>query len=106
MNYEQKLQERQVERLPHGKLIAQSYIHSYEKWAEYGSQEEIPTCLLYTGHIKLEGNWAHIYEDNGEFCSIPSTRVVKIEWDKRWKVKKARKAREKARQVIEKAEVR
>jgi len=74
MSYEKRLRRNRIENLPYDKATV-------EEENEYG----IPKRIIYEGYLEPKGGWLHIYKANGKILSIPRERVIKIEWNEKWK---------------------
>jgi len=77
-DYEERMEQERVEHLPHGTVLIE----------EGQSEQANRQCTVYTyvGYLEPTGGWLHIHEDNGQAFSFPRERVIKIRWDKRWKI--------------------
>jgi len=95
-DYENRIKEKQVKHLPHGRVFVKYYC--YLKSDDIS--EEYKTLMVYTGYLEREGGWLHIYEDTGKTFSIPRRRVIRIEWDERWKEAKKKEAKQMAEAVL------
>jgi len=71
MEYERQMKQHHVRYLPHGRAIV---------------EESNSKIVVYRGHLEPTSNgWLHIHDDSGKGYTVPSHRVIKIEWDERWK---------------------
>jgi len=75
MRFEELMELRRIERLPHGKAIVEE-------------RKGSPTSDIttYTGYLEpTTSGWLHIYEDSGRAFSVSRDKIVRIEWDEKWK---------------------
>jgi len=78
MRLEELMELKRIEQLPHGKAIVE----------ERKGSQNASDIVIYTGYLEpTTSGWLHIYKDSGRAFSVSRDRVIKIVWDKQWKVR-------------------
>jgi len=86
ISYEEKLRRNGIENLPHGRAIVEEYKGNVIWDAPDTSG---PKIVIYTGYLEPSvSGWLHIHENNGKGFSVPRERVIRIEWDEKWRLNK------------------